>query len=535
MPLVSRGRATAFRLIALLLTATTVPASPEPANPGLNPTTTASSTATAVIHADRPGARIDRHIYGQFAEHLGRGIYEGVWVGEHSPIPNVRGFRKDVVAALRELHVPVVRWPGGCFADEYHWRDGIGPRAKRPVTLNTNWGGVADNNEFGTHEFLDFVDLIGADAYINGNLGTGSPREMAEWLQYMTSDKPTALTAERARNGHPGPWKIAYFAVGNEAWGCGGNMRPQHYVDLFRQSATFLKAPIGARPTIIASGGHDEDTSWTEALIADVPHDMGAITFHYYTIPGDHWQSKGPATGFGAGQWISTLAHTLKMEDFIARNSAILDKFDPTKKVAFDVDEWGTWYDPETGREPGFLYQQNTLRDALVAALNFTVFHRHADRVRMTNIAQMVNVLQAMILTQGPRMLLTPTYHVFRMFRPFQDATSLPAEIQAPRYTLGAVSVPTTALSAARTLQGSIIVSLVNLQPSTAIPVSVTIAGTTAHHVSAQILTSSAMDARNTFDHPDTVKAAPFNGATLTGAKLSLTLPAKSVVVLTLE
>jgi alpha-N-arabinofuranosidase len=530
MPLIPRGRAAAYLFTALLLAATAVPA-----QQNTNPATTPSATASAVIHAERPGAKIDRHIYGQFAEHLGRGIYEGVWVGEHSTIPNVRGFRNDVVAALRELHVPVVRWPGGCFADEYHWRDGIGPRAKRTVTLNTNWGGVPDNNEFGTHEFLDFVDLIGADAYINGNLGTGSAREMAEWLQYMTSDKPTALTAERARNGHPAPWKIAYFAVGNEAWGCGGNMRAQHYVDLFRQTATFLKAPVGARPIIVASGGHDEDTSWTEALIANVPQDMGAITLHYYTIPGDQWRSKGPATGFGENQWISTLAHTLVMEDLVARNTAILDKFDPTRKVAFDIDEWGTWYDPQTGREPGFLYQQNTLRDALVAALNLNVFHKHADRVRMTNIAQMVNVLQAMILTRGPEMLLTPTYHVFRMFRPFQDATLLPAEIQTPRYTLGNVSVPAVSLSAARTTQGAIIVSLVNLQPNTAIPVSVTIAGATAQHVSAQILTSPTMDAHNTFEHPDTIKPAPFTGATLNGTRLSLTLPAKSVVVVSIE
>jgi alpha-N-arabinofuranosidase len=530
MPLISRGRVAACLFTALILSATAVPAQHK-----AQQAATPSSAASSVIHADRPGPQIDRHIYGQFAEHLGRGIYEGVWVGEHSSIPNVRGFRKDVVTALRELHVPVVRWPGGCFADEYHWRDGIGPRAKRPVTLNTNWGGVPDNNEFGTHEFLDFMDLIGADAYINGNLGTGSPREMAEWLQYMTSDKPTALAAERARNGHPAPWKIAYFAVGNEAWGCGGNMRPQQYVDLFRQSETFLKAPQGARPIVIASGGHDEDTSWTEALIANAPQGMGAITLHYYTIPGDQWRRKGPATGFGEGQWISTLAHTLRMEDFITRNAAILDKFDPTKKVAFDIDEWGTWYDPETGREPGFLYQQNTLRDALVAALNFTVFQRHADRVRMTNIAQMVNVLQAMILTQGPQMVLTPTYHVFRMFRPFQDSTSLSAEIQAPRYTLGAVSVPAVSLSAARTTQGSLIVSLVNLQPNTATPVLITIAGAAPQRVRGEILTSSTMDARNTFEHPDTVVPTSFDGATLAGTKLSLTLPAKSVVVVSLD
>ena len=491
--------------------------------------------ATGVIHADQPGAKIDRHIYGQFAEHLGRGIEEGVWVGEDSKIPNVRGFRNDVVAALRELHVPVVRWPGGCFADEYHWRDGIGPRSSRPVTLNTNWGGVPETNAFGTHEFLDFVQLIGAEAYINGNVGTGSPREMAEWLQYLTSDKPTALTAERARNGHPEPWKIAYFAVGNEAWGCGGNMSSEHYLDVFRQYATFLKAPEGARPAILASGGHDDDTSWTEALISKGGRDLSAITFHYYTLPGELWRNKGAATGFGEDQWFSTLAHTLKMDDFIRANAALMDKHDPQKNVAFDVDEWGTWYDPETGREPGFLYQQNTLRDAVVAALNFNIFHQHADRVRMTNIAQMVNVLQAMILTKGAQMVLTPTYHVFHMFRPFQDATLLPTDLQAPRYTLANASVPGISLSAARTATGAIAVALVNLDPRDSRPITLSIDGATPRTVHGEILTASALDAHNTFESPDAVKPVRFGGASVKGSRLSLTLPAKSVVVLSLE
>ncbi|HKD23426.1 MAG TPA: alpha-L-arabinofuranosidase C-terminal domain-containing protein [Rhizomicrobium sp.] len=496
---------------------------------------TPGPSATATIHADRAGPKIDRHIFGQFAEHLGRGLYEGVWVGEHSKIANTHGFRNDVVGALRALHVPDVRWPGGCFADEYHWRDGIGPRAKRPVTLNTNWGGVPETNAFGTHEFLEFTQMIGADAYVNGNLGTGSPREMAEWLQYMTSDKPTSLTAERARNGHPAPWKIAYFAVGNEAWGCGGDMTPDHYADLFRQTASFLKAPTGARPSIIASGGNDNDTSWTETLISKIHRGMGAITFHYYTIPGEKWNAKGPATGFGEDQWISTLAHTLRMDDFITQNTAIMDKYDPDKKVAFAVDEWGTWYDPEPGREPGFLYQQNTLRDALVAALNFNIFEHHADRVRMANIAQMVNVLQAMILTRGPEMVLTPTYHVFRMFRPFQDATYLPSELETPRYALGTQSVPAVSLSAARTADGAIVIALVNLDPNNPMPVAAAIPGAGARRVAGEVLTAAAMDARNTFENPDSVKPAAFSGASFAGDKLSLTLPAKSVVVLTLE
>jgi alpha-N-arabinofuranosidase len=492
-------------------------------------------SASAAIDASKPGAKINRDIYGQFAEHLGRGIYEGVWVGENSPIPNTRGFRNDVIAALRDLHVPVIRWPGGCFADEYHWRDGIGPRAQRPVTLNTNWGGVPETNAFGTHEFLDFAEMIGADAYINGNLGTGSPQEMAEWLQYMTSVKETSLTALRRRNGRDRPWKIAYFAVGNEAWGCGGDMKPDYYVDLFRRTANFLKTPAVARPQIIASGGNDDDTKWTETLISNVHRDMDAISFHYYTIPGDKWEAKGPATGFGEDQWISTLSHTLRMDDFIAHNSAIMDKYDPQKKVGFAVDEWGTWYDPETGREPGFLYQKNTLRDAIVAAVNFNIFHHHADRVRLANIAQMINVLQAMILTDGPRMVLTPTYHVFRMFVPFQDAISLPVTLQTPRYQFGKLSVPAVSASAARETNGAVVVAFVNLDPDKPVSVAATIVGAVTQHVTGTILTASAMDAQNTFDTPNAVRPEAFSGATLADGKLTLTLPAKSVVVLELQ
>ncbi len=313
-------------------------------------------------------------------------------------------------------------------------------------------------------------------------------------------------------------------------------MTSDHYVDLFRQDTTFLKSPEGARPTIIASGGNDTDTTWTQALIAKIQQrSLGAISFHYYTIPGERWQAKGPAAGFGEDQWISTLAHTLRMDDFIARNSEILDKYDPARRVAFAVDEWGTWYDPEPGREPGFLYQQNTLRDAVVAALNLNVFHRHAERVRLANIAQMVNVLQAMILTKGPQMILTPTYHVFRLFRPFQDATYLPTELDTPTYASGTASVPGISLSAARAADGAIVLALVNLNPRTGTALSVAVHGAHPRRVQGDILTAAAMDARNTFEAPDAVHPTAFTGASLKGDTLSLTLPPKSVIVLRLQ
>jgi alpha-N-arabinofuranosidase len=500
-----------------------------------------SADASLLIHVDRPGARIDRHIYGQFAEHLGRGIYGGVWVGLDSPIPNERGFRKDVIGALKALSIPVVRWPGGCFADEYHWRDGIGPRDRRPVTVNTNWGGVPESNQFGTHEFMDFVELIGAEAYINGNLGTGSPREMSEWLQYLTSDQDTTITAERARNGHPKPWKIAYFAVGNESWGCGGHMSPDYYVDQLRQSLTFLKAPPGARPEIIASGGHDSDTTWSETIASNLTQaeeegwGVGAVSLHYYTLPRGNWQHKGAALGFTEDEWISTMSRALEMDEFIKENVAALQRHDPGNKIALAVDEWGTWYDPEPGREPGFLYQQNSLRDALVAAVNLNIFHQHADRVRLANIAQMVNVLQAMILTDGPKMILTPTYHVFSLFRPFQDATSLPTELHTPRYELGAVSVPALSVSAARASDGAIVIALVNLDPHRTLQLGATLPGFKASRLSGSILSAAAMDAHNSFDAPHAIEPQTFTGARLSGGDLSVSLPPKSIVVLSLH
>jgi alpha-N-arabinofuranosidase len=394
---------------------------------------------------------------------------------------------------------------------------------------------VPETNQFGTHEFMDFVELIGADAYINGNLGTGTPREMAEWLQYLTSDQDTTITAERARNGHPKAWKVAYFAVGNESWGCGGNMSPDYYVDLLRRYLSFLKTPPGALPQMIASGGHDADTSWSETLAARVPEGLNAVSFHYYTLPQNNWKHKGSAVGFREDEWISTMAHTLAMENFISRNVAALKLHDPDNKLALAVDEWGTWYDTEPGREPGFLFQQNTLRDAVVAAVNLNIFHQHADRVRLANIAQMVNVLQAMILTDGPRMVLTPTYHVFSMFKPFQDATYLATEAQSPNYSLGAISVPALSVSAARSASGAIVVALVNLDPRRTLNVSCELTGFTVHKVGANVLSAADMDARNSFEAPHAVEPKKFDDIHLAAGRLTVSLPAKSVVVLTLQ
>jgi alpha-N-arabinofuranosidase len=498
---------------------------------GQNPET---NKATLVIRADQPGGVINKNIYGQFAEHLGRLIYEGLWVGEGSSIPNTRGLRNDVVAALKELHVPVLRWPGGCFADEYHWRDGIGPRASRPRRPNASWGGV-DTNAFGTHEFMDLAEMLGADAYINGNLGSGTPQEMMDWIEYMTSDSDSTLANLRRQNGRDKPWKVPFFAVGNESWGCGGEMRPEYYADEYRRFATFVKNYSGNRIQKLAVGSHDDYYEWTEVLMSRAARHMDGLSLHYYTLPTSDWGHKGSATQFGEKEWHATLVRTLRIEEFIEKHGAIMDKYDPQKRVGLMVDEWGTWYDAEPGRDMGALYQQNTLRDAVVAGVNLNIFNNHSDRVKMANIAQMVNVLQAMVLTDKERMVLTPTYHVFRMYRVHQDATLIPTELSAPEYKSEQGSVPSLSASASRDKEGRLHLSIVNLDPNRPALVVARIAGAAVKSVTGEVLTAPAMNAMNTFDNANAVKPAQFDGYKLQDSQLTLTIPPKSVVVLELR
>jgi len=490
--------------------------------------------AKLVLKADNPGPVINRNIYGQFAEHLGHCIYGGVWVGPDSPIPNTRGIRNDVVAALRELHVPNVRWPGGCFADEYHWRDGIGPRDRRPKMINTHWGGVVEDNSFGTHEFMDFCEQVGTGPYVCGNVGSGTVQEMMEWVEYMTSDADSPLANLRRQNGRDKPWKVPMMAVGNESWGCGGNMRSEYYADEFRRYNTFAKNYPGNRIYRVAGGSSGNDFNWTEVLMAMAGKQMDGLSLHYYTLPTDDWKKKGSATEFDEAGWFATVKHTLRMDEYLAKHAAIMDKYDPAKRVGLIVDEWGTWYDVEPNTNPGFLFQQNTVRDAVVAGINLNIFHKHADRVAGANIAQMVNVLQAMILTDGPKMVLTPTYWVFEMYKVHQGARSLAIELTSPEYRLGNQGIPAVSASASRDNAGRIHLSLVNANPNKPVAVSCRLQGISPKAVTGRILTAPAMNSRNTFETPNAVHPEAFTGANIVGDTLNVALPAKSVVVLEL-
>jgi alpha-N-arabinofuranosidase len=495
----------------------------------------ADSEASLTVRADRAGALINRNIYGQFSEHLGHCIYGGIWVGPDSAIPNTRGYNKAVLAALRELHVPILRWPGGCFADEYHWKDGIGPREKRPSMYNSHWGGVVESNAFGTHEFLDMCEMLGIEPYICLNVGSGTVQEAMEWVEYMTSDASSPMANLRRANGRDKPWKVHYIAVGNESWGCGGSMRPEFYADNFRRYNTFVKnygSGPGSEVYRVACGPSDADYEWTDTMMRMAGSEMNGLSLHYYTLPSGDWKKKGSATEFGKPQYFSALGNTLRMEELLERHSAIMDKYDPQKKVGLIVDEWGIWTDVEPGTNPGFLFQQNTMRDAIIAALNLHIFQAHADRVAGANIAQMVNVLQAMILTDQEKIVLTPTYHVFEMFRVHQDAVALPVELKTPDLAGSQVRIPAVSASASRDRSGKIHLSLVNTDPDNAVVVSCELAGADAASVTGRILTAPSMTAHNTFDAPHAVEPVPFAGASASGKRLTVRLPPLCVVIL---
>jgi alpha-N-arabinofuranosidase len=492
-------------------------------------------TATLTVDATKPGPLINRNIYGHFSEHLGRCIYEGIWVGENSPIPNTRGYRNDVLAALKQLNVPLLRWPGGCFADEYHWKDGIGPRESRPSIYNSHWGGVVENNHFGTHEFLDLCELLGIEPFVCVNVGSGSVQEAMEWIEYMTSPASSPMANLRRKNGREQPWKVRYIAVGNENWGCGGNMRPEFYADNYRRYATFLKNYGDNRLYKVACGASDTNFEWTETVMKSAARQMNAISLHYYTRTTMQWPPRGSATEFDEREWFAVLRNTLLMDDYVTKHSAIMDKYDPQRRVGLAVDEWGTWYAKTPGSKEGFLEQQNTLRDALVAALNLHIFQKHADRVAMANVAQMINVLQAVILTDKEKMLLTPTYHVFEMFKPHQGAVSLPIELTTPDYVFAEGKIPAVSASASRSKDGKVHLSFANCDPHRALRVDCTLAGVSAKSAAGRVLTASAMNAHNTFAAPEMVKPAAFGGAKIAGETLTIELPAKSVVILELQ
>lgn len=487
---------------------------------------------TITLYPDQAETKISKEIYGHFAEHLGRCIYGGIFVGEDSDIPNTRGFRDDVTGALIDMKIPLLRWPGGCFADTYNWKDGIGPRQERPSMVNVHWGGVTEDNSFGTHEFLDFCELINAEPYINVNVGSGTVREASEWIEYVTSSNISPMTDLRKKNGREEPWDVKYWGIGNENWGCGGEMTAEYYSDVYRNYASYAR---GARYKI-ACGASDSDYDWTDVLMKKMQgkrNIMQGLSLHYYTIT-HNWQKKGSATDFDENEWFTTLSKTLFMDELIQKHSTIMDKYDPEKQVGLIVDEWGNWFDVEPGTNPGFLYQQNTLRDALVAGINLNIFNNHADRVKMSNIAQTINVLQSVILTKDDEMVLTPTYYVFKMYSVHQDATMIPASLKTGDYTMDGNSVPTVNASAS-IKDGVVSITICNLNPNNSENIKISVPETEFALASGHIITAEHMNDFNDFGKRESVSLVEFDLAKPKDGKLVFELPSKSVVLIQLK
>ncbi len=495
--------------------------------------------AKLVINDIEEKNRIAPEIYGHFSEHLGRCIYEGLYVGEKSDIPNVNGMRKDVVEALKEIDVPVLRWPGGCFADEYHWKDGIGDKSKRKKIINTHWGGVVEDNSFGTHEYFELCKQLGCKTYINGNLGSGTVQEMSEWVEYMTFKGVSPMAELRKKNGHEEPWKVDYFGVGNENWGCGGNMTPDFYANMYRRYQTYVRNYDPEKPIQkVCCGANVDDYHWTKHVLNTcydhTPEQlhgfMDHISLHYYVHP-EGWDIKGSATVFSEECWYKTLKKALYMDTLINRHSSIIDQYDPDKKVGLSVDEWGTWFTCEPGTNPGFLYQQNTMRDALVAGITLNIFNKHCDRVKMACIAQMVNVLQAVILTEGEKMIKTPTYYVFHMYRHHQGAKLLESSLSGIN-EIGECEWIVPELTESVSKKDDIVtITLNNLSATDKKDLDISfVTGKEYEVVEANIVTSSDMHAHNTFDSPEVVKEITFKNYKTAKNGLKVTIPACSVV-----
>ncbi len=481
-----------------------------------------------LINPNQRISKINKDIYGTFSEHLGRCIYEGTFVGADSPIPNVNGMRKDVVEALKEMGLPVLRWPGGCFADEYHWKDGIGPKEGRKKMINTHWGGLVEDNSFGTHEFFELCEQIGCDAYVNGNVGSGTVQEMSEWIEYMTFDGISPMAELRKQNGREKPWKLKYFGVGNENWGCGGHMLPEFYADQYRRYETYVRDYYGNEHIYrVACGPNAFDFNWTEVLMKKAASRLNGLSLHYYTIPTGDWGHKGAALTYTDDEYYATISAAYRMEELVRRHTEIMNHHDPEKRVDLIVDEWGTWYDVEEGTNPGFLYQQSTMRDALVAGLTLNIFNKHCDRVRMANIAQTVNVLQSVILTDGEKMLLTPTYHIFKLFKDHSENTLLGSFLTTDY--LEDKKTPVLTESASVKKDGTIISTISNASLTDVEEIKCQIADSAVSSIEAEIVTGNARD-YNSFEKSDVVATQKFTDLTVTADGFIAKIPPCSVV-----
>jgi alpha-L-arabinofuranosidase len=489
-----------------------------------------------VLDADKAEIQINKDIYGHFAEHLGRLVYGGMYVGENnSKIPNTAGIRNDVIKALKDMKVPVLRWPGGCFADMYHWKDAVGPKNERKPIENITWGNIREDNSFGTTEFLNLCELLGAEPYLAVNMNSGTVQEAVDWVQYANHANSTSyLTDMREKNGRSTPWHVKYWGIGNESWDCGGNMSVDHYIDLYKQFATAMTSYDNTEKLFrVAVGPGGINNKWTEEVMKNIPaRRFEGLSIHHYSVT--NWSNKSSSTQFTDEEYFKTMQQAWKMDEVIRVNSEVMDKFDPKKKIALVVDEWGGWYETDLEGN-GQLYQQNTMRDAMIAGLTLNIFNNHADRVRMANLAQVVNVLQSVILTKDEKMILTPTYHVMEMYKVHQDAIMVPMQITSNDFISGGKKLQAVSVSASKDQSGKLHISLTNIDNVNAQTVEIDLKNYNADKITGRILTSPKVQDHNTFENPTNVIPKAFNDFSISGNSLKVKMPAISVIVLELN
>lgn len=462
---------------------------------------------TVDVLLDEPVGTIKPSVYGQFTEHIGGVIYDGIWVGADSKIPNIGGIRKTLVDHVKRLGRVVVRWPGGCFADRYHWRDGIGPAAHRPRRFG-RWREATEPNTFGTHEFIRFCRLCEVEPYFAANVGTGSPEEFQQWVEYCNAPAgSTTLADERAASGDLAPLGVRYWGVGNESWGCGGKFTPEDYCREYRRFTEWLPE-YGVKPYLIAAGPNGNDLDWTRRFFAKWADGTRAPIQgwapHYYC------GTTGHALKFNADQWYEQLAKANQMEKLIVDQWNALAAHDPEHRIKLVVDEWGAWHPAGTEINPNHLFEQmGTLRDALVAALTLDTFNRHAEKVDMANVAQLVNNLHSLFLADGDKFVATPNFHVFEMYRPHHDATSVRIEVRAPAVAFGPAAAPgrifRIAGSASRSGRRALTLTLVHTHATEPAEIAIRLRGGSAASVRRTVLTHQELNAHNTFARPETV------------------------------
>jgi alpha-N-arabinofuranosidase len=510
----------------------------------------ALATARIVVAADAqieltpgaPGAVINPHLYGHFIEHLGGVIYDGIWVGRDSRILNVDGLRQQFVDDMKRIGAPVLRWPGGCFADGYHWRDGIGAAARRPATYNF-WESrmppglhATETNQFGIHEFMRLCRLIGAEPYLAANVGSGTPREFHDWVSYCNAPQDTeSLAAERASNGDAAPFGVKYWGVGNESWGCGGDMTPGEYATEYRKFVT--QFPVYVPPYLVATGprGHsrDMDLGWTTGFFAAMQghrSEVHGFSLHFYT---DFRNNKMRVADFGVPDWYAVLLEGLRTEAVIEAHWKAMGEHDPEHRTKLVMDEWGVWYQPGEEIGPAYILSQPvTLRDALHTAITFDILNRHADKVDMANVAQTVNCIHSLFLAREDKYTRTPPYYVFEMFRPHMGARAVPLRTQVDELAVpvqdGTAKIP--ALSGSASIRDKrLTLTVTNPSADTAVVTRIVFAGgAQATESRATVLTHDDMRGRNSFDAPAEVQPARLP-VTVNGSGLVVTLPKHSV------